>query len=548
MKQHWTCRFAPIRIAALAMVVHLLEASAAQSPEVKLPLPTPEQAAWQDLELGLFIHYDVPVFKPGWDHRQYEQRPQPGIFNPTKLNTDQWMEAARAMGAKYAVFVAKHGSGFMCWQSDLYPYGMKQSPYEPRFFHEWDMVETQRPDGTCPNVTPGAYFDGYNSPWWGGCLVWLPWQWYLYYGDASLLEDSYPAMKRYVDYLGRAASIPGEFAGRITPEGFQDWGLADWCPIEETPRTVINSPAYYHYARILSQSATMLGHSDEARRYAEAAERMRVAFNERFLDPTTGIYGRPGATAQNGWPIPPAGGKVPHEIWWQGDRPCTQAGQVLPLVLEMVSLEHRPAVLKALLREIAAHRNRLSTGFVSTPYLLQLLADLAPEIGWAMTSARDYPSWYGMTVGSDQDLLKETWAGGQALMPSLGGNIAAWHAQALGGIRPDPDGPGFKKTILKPNIVGDLHWVESHYDSVYGRIVSHWRKRAGQLVMEVTIPANTTATVFVPAKDSAGVTESGQPVAQAEGVKFLRVVDEVVVFTVGSGSYRFESMLPDTVN
>ena len=102
----------------------------ARQPAEKLPRPTPEQAAWQDLELGMFIHYDMPVFKPGWDHRQYESRPGPEIFNPKKLDTDQWMEAAKAMGAKYAVLVAKHGSGFMCWQSDLYPYGMKQSPYK----------------------------------------------------------------------------------------------------------------------------------------------------------------------------------------------------------------------------------------------------------------------------------------------------------------------------------------------------------------------------------------------------------------------------------
>ena len=105
-------------------------AALADPPETKLPRPTPEQAAWQDFELGLFIHYDIPVFKPGWDHRQYDQRPEPGVFNPSKLNTDQWLEATQALGAKYAVFVAKHGSGFMCWQSDLYPYGMKQSPYK----------------------------------------------------------------------------------------------------------------------------------------------------------------------------------------------------------------------------------------------------------------------------------------------------------------------------------------------------------------------------------------------------------------------------------
>jgi alpha-L-rhamnosidase len=402
---------------------------------------------------------------------------------------------------------------------------------------QWDIIDGQRPDGSSPNIAPGAYFDDYNSPWWGGCLVWVPWHWYQYYGDATLLRDSYPAMKRYVEWLGT-----------IAKGGLQDWGLADWCPVEETPRAIINTPAYYLFATILSQTAEMFGYSDDARRYAELAETIRTAFNRRFLDPATGIYGQPGTTAQSGHPITPVGGKVPHEIWWKGDRPCTQAGQALPLALGMVPEEHRPAVKRALLREIAAHRNRVSTGFVSTSYLLTLFADEAPEIGRAMTSAQDYPSWYGMTAGSDQDLLKETWAGGQALMPSLGGNIASWHAQALGGIRPDPTGPGFKRIIIKPNIVGDLHWVESNYDSVHGRIVSNWRKRGGQLVMEVTIPANATATVFVPAQDAAGVTESGRPAARAEGVKFLRLQANAAVYAVSSGTYCFRSTLPKAIN
>lgn len=110
--------------------VALLAAMNAQAADPANPRPTPVQAAWQDMELGMFIHYDMNVFKPGWDHRQYETRPGPELFNPTKLNTDQWLEAARAMGAKYAVLTAKHGSGFMLWQSDLYPFGMKQSPFQ----------------------------------------------------------------------------------------------------------------------------------------------------------------------------------------------------------------------------------------------------------------------------------------------------------------------------------------------------------------------------------------------------------------------------------
>jgi len=130
MHDQTTRRLAATLLALQVMLSYLPATSAAQTSDVKLAQPTPEQAAWQDLELGLFIHYDMPVFKPRWNHRQYEQRPEPSLFNPKKLNTDQWMEAARAMGAKYAVFVAKHGSGFMNWQSDLYPFGMKQSPFQ----------------------------------------------------------------------------------------------------------------------------------------------------------------------------------------------------------------------------------------------------------------------------------------------------------------------------------------------------------------------------------------------------------------------------------
>jgi len=164
-----------------------------------------------------------------------------------------------------------------------------------------------------------------------------------------------------------------------------------------------------------------------------------------------------------------------------------------------------------------------------------------------MTSARDYPSWYGMTVGSDQDLLKETWAGGQALMPSLGGNIVGWYHQALGGIRPDLAGPGFKKFIIKPNVLGDLHWVESSYDSVHGHIIGNWRRRDGQIVMEVTIPGNTTATVFVPAKELALVTESGRPADSVAGVKFLRLENNAAIYAVDSGTYQFQSTLPETI-
>jgi len=94
-----------------------------------LPKPSPQQFEWQDMELGMFFHFDIPVYKPGWNWRSWEGLPSPDMYNPSKLDTDQWMEAAKAFGAKYAVFVAKHCSGFCQWQTDVYPYGVKQSSW-----------------------------------------------------------------------------------------------------------------------------------------------------------------------------------------------------------------------------------------------------------------------------------------------------------------------------------------------------------------------------------------------------------------------------------
>jgi alpha-L-rhamnosidase len=393
---------------------------------------------------------------------------------------------------------------------------------------EYDFLDTQDAGGNFPNVTPGPEFDAFNSPWWGGCGVWLPWEWYQYYGDDTLLREAYPAMKRYVDYLDTVAK-----------DGLQEWGLADWYAVEETPVALINTPAHVHYADVVSRTAAMLGKTEEAKQYAAIAARLRQTLNERFLDPATGIYG------QAGWKVAPCNAPKPleelHSCWWSGDRPCTQAGQVLALAMDIPPKEVRGQVVQALLKEIEAHHGRLSTGFVSTPYLLRVLRDLAPDAGWKMTTTGEIPSWLSMTRGSGSDVMKETWAGGAALMPSLGGNIAAWNMEALAGIRPDPTGPGFKRIIIKPNIVGDLKWVNAHHDSPYGRIVSKWRREGASLVMEVAIPPNTTATVYVPAREGTAVTELDQPASKAAGVKFLRVESGASLFEVGSGTYCFQS-------
>ncbi|MEN6426395.1 MAG: alpha-L-fucosidase [Phycisphaerales bacterium] len=127
-----------------------------------LPKPSRQQARWQDMELGMFFHFDIPIYKPGWDWRSWRDLPTPAMYNPARLDTDQWMEAAKAMGARYAVLVAKHCSGFLQWQSDLYPYGVKQSPWRNgKGDVVGDFVKSCRKYGIRPGLYASVSANGY---------------------------------------------------------------------------------------------------------------------------------------------------------------------------------------------------------------------------------------------------------------------------------------------------------------------------------------------------------------------------------------------------
>jgi alpha-L-fucosidase len=140
-----------------------LQAAGLESASNALPRPTVEQARWQDYEVGIFYHYDVNAFKPGWNHRNYDDFPKPEIFNPTHLDMQQWMAAAKALGAKYAILTAAHGSGFMLWQSDAYAYGLKQSPWKNG---QGDIVKEFVDACRSNDVSPGLYCHMRVNGWW----------------------------------------------------------------------------------------------------------------------------------------------------------------------------------------------------------------------------------------------------------------------------------------------------------------------------------------------------------------------------------------------
>jgi alpha-L-rhamnosidase len=113
--------------------------------------------------------------------------------------------------------------------------------------------------------------------------------------------------------------------------------------------------------------------------------------------------------------------------------------------------------------------------------------------------------------------------------------------KALGGIRPDPSAYGMQKILIKPKLAGNLTWVKSQHESLYGLIVSNWTRAGDKVALEITIPPNTTATVFVPATALSDVKESGKPTEKATGVLFKKMESGCAVFEIGSGTYRFTS-------
>ena len=347
------------------------------------------------------------------------------------------------------------------------------APVYRRWWH--DFRDSQTPDGAVGSVAPlvwGGQENIWNDPWWGGMIVFTPWRLYQFHGDRRTLEEGYDAMRAYVDWLTRRADPDG----LLRWAGASDWievGIDGWGPPKRTPTFLVSTCAWHLYADLLARAAALLGRTKESTDYANLARRIRDTFNAACLDPATGVY----AGATN-----------------------SQTALILPLQLGMVPEASRALVTRRLVENIRHWSNHLSTGFVGTPYLLEGLPELGlAELSHQICTQRDYAGWN--TLISD-GVMKETWRGGMAQMPSLGGSIGQWFYRTLAGIR--SGAPGFREIVIRPAVVGDLTWVKAWHECPYGRIESAWRREGDRLVMDVLIPANTTAVVQVPGETGPG--------------------------------------------
>jgi alpha-L-rhamnosidase len=150
----------------------------------------------------------------------------------------------------------------------------------------------------------------------------------------------------------------------------------------------------------------------------------------------------------------------------------------------------------------------------------------------------DYPGW-GDWIEKGATTLWQTWEGDMSLNHIMFGSIGEWFYHSLGGIRPDPEVPGFRHFILKPEPVDSLDWVESSYESVYGKIISNWKNTGETFDWEIKVPVNTTARVHLPYRPDGVILESGEEITENENFRIVEKHDAHLILEVQSGVYNF---------
>jgi alpha-L-rhamnosidase len=392
------------------------------------------------------------------------------------------------------------------------------------FSSKWitDLAGTQSDEGGLCTVAPSTNYSKNASTVWPAAIVFIPWNLYGFYDDTRVMEKNYQIMTRFAK-----SSLLRQVIGKpeIINDVLSDW-LAPVLPLTDTARnntmappegmTLYGTASQYLIVRRLSEISKILGKLVEAQKMNDWDKRIAINFNHEFFNSETSIY--------------------------QGDKPAEyrQSANIVPLEYGLVEQAKKEQVLNNLIQDIHAKDDHLNTGFLGTSALMNFLPETNPELTYQIVTQKSYPGW-GYMVEQEANSMWEGWDGCDSRNHTPFCLISAYFYKYLAGIQIDQEAPGFKHFIINPSVVGDLTFVNAWHDCLYGRIKSSWKRENGQLTLVVSVPVNTTATIYVPAKSASEVTESGKPANQAAGVEFLRVENGKAIFKVQSGNYSFQS-------
>ena len=381
------------------------------------------------------------------------------------------------------------------------------------FYAKWmrDLADSEH-DGSIPDVSPNYWPLYHDDITWPSTFLYVHGMLYDQYADRRALERDYPAMKLWIEHERKYLQD-----GLMPKDQY-----ADWCvppedpklihskdPARITDKTLIATAYYYDLLRLMARFANLLDNPADAVDFKTLADKVEAAFQKRFFQPASGVY-------DNG----------------------TQTSSILPLAFGMVPAEDRAEVLRALKNSIEQQSHgHVGTGLVGAQWLMRTLTDNGmADVAYQIATQKTYPGW-GYMVEKGATTVWELWNGDTADPAMNSGNhvmqigdLGVWMYERLAGMRADPEHPGFKHTIVRPYPAGDLTFVKASHESPYGKIAVAWKRAKGAFTMDVTVPPNTTATVWVPGKSATGA-----------GLKPEKMEDGYTAFEVGSGSYSFRS-------
>ncbi|MEO8534376.1 MAG: glycoside hydrolase family 78 protein [Flavobacterium sp.] len=371
-----------------------------------------------------------------------------------------------------------------------------------------NISDSQRENGLIPTIVPEYVIFGgdfTDSPEWGVTGVILPWMYYEYYGDASLIEKYYPVMKRYIDYLTTTSK------NHIVSHGLGDWydyGTHAAGYSKNSPIALSATSHYFYGASLVVKAAKLLNKKDDVEKYETLTSDIKKAFNDEFFNKETKQYGT-----------------------------SSQFSNAVPVFMDIVEPQYKAAVMQNLIADIKAKGDRLTTGDVGNRYLFQALARNGEnEMMYKMNNHYDAPG-YGFQIKFGLTTLTEQWdpRKGNSWNHFMMGQIEEWFYQSLAGIVGDDANPGFKHFFIQPEIVGDMTFVKADYQSIYGKIASSWEKKEGKLILKVEIPANTTATIKLPVSKNSEIKVNKKMMDLSFDEK-----DKKPTLNLGSGIYTIE--------
>ena len=372
-------------------------------------------------------------------------------------------------------------------------------------YEKWlaDHRDEQQANGVLPSIIPtdGWGYEWGNGPDWTSTIAIIPWNIYLFYGDTKILSDNYENLKRYVNHIES-----------ISPNGLTTWGLGDWVPVKSKTPVELTSSAYYFVdVTILAKTAKLFGKTADFEKYSALAAKIKTAFNNKYLDKTTGIYG---SGVQTELSVPLHWGLVPEEF--------------------------KAKVANNLAKRVEADNNHLDVGLLGTKAILNALSENGyADVAYKIASQETFPSW-GWWIANGATTLFENWPidakSDISMNHIMFGEIGAWFYKGIGGIKPDVTKAGFKNIILAPNFVENLNAFEASHDSPQGKIISSWKKVGEKIIYDVTIPANATATVLLNVKSNQHI----QKQYLVEEKNISNTHKQLKINTLTSGTYQFE--------